>query len=103
MQAVLRQESAEHHYWPVTYRRHAPRVPNGDRKLALAVIFQALEDATDPHVRSDVRRDALDFLEGRGCVDWCLLAELDAGRLRKIAYRSARLFTQNRPRIRACR
>jgi hypothetical protein len=67
------------------------------QQLAMAVILQAVGDAIDPQARRKTRLEALDFLEGPGCVDWCQLAGVDAHRLRAITCRCARFFLQANP------
>jgi hypothetical protein len=59
---------------------HVPEL--AAKTLACAVIKQALADALDPTLPSDVRQDAQEFLEGDDWYrQWCTVAGLQPIRL----------------------
>jgi hypothetical protein len=61
-----------------------------DRKLALAVIVQAIEDAQNPRISLRTRVDAAEFLVGRRSTAWCRIAGVRPWALQEAARSSLR-------------
>jgi len=76
--------------------RFGVRRPTGDQRLAVAVIFQAIEDVDNPRISVGTRIDAAEFLaSGRSAV-WCRIAGVRMEAIQRKARISLRSLLQTR-------